>query len=307
MKWNLLLKRKSRPIFMIKIKVPATSANIGVGFDCLGLAVNLYAVVQFEDSSSPLEINGCPKKYQNKNNLIYQAFVAAADFLQQPVPNLKITIDSQVPVSRGLGSSATCIVAGLMGANNWFKANLSQEQLLDLATRIEGHPDNVTPAIYGNMSASFIDDNDDVCSAHFKISSKLHFLALIPDYSISTEKARQILPKEMSYQTAIYQIGHALVLAKALENGDFPLIQKAIIDKMHEPFRKQLIPDYEEVQNICLNENSLCYISGSGSTLMAITDKKDQAQEILKAIKKSFPKWEAHHLQVDTQGAHAIV
>lgn len=289
---------------MIKIKVPATSANLGVGFDSLGLAVDLYATVEFEPSPT-LEIIGCPKKYQNQDNLIYQAFVVTADYLHQPIPTLKITINSQVPVSRGLGSSATCIVAGLLGANSWFKADLSKEILLDLATKIEGHPDNVAPAIFGNMTASFV-DNGDIQTAHFKIFPNLHFLALIPDYTVSTEAARKILPTEMSYQTAIYQIGHAVVLAKALENGDLPLIKRAIIDKMHEPFRKSLIPDYDQVKKICSTPDSLCYISGSGSTIMAITDNEESAQEILTAIKKSFPNWEAHHLRIDTKGARSV-
>lgn len=290
---------------MIKISVPATSANLGVGFDCLGLAVSLYSTASFEPNDVKLTISGCAPKYQSEDNLIYRAFVKGCQFLQKDVPNVKITIDNHIPISRGLGSSAFCIVAGLMGADAWFDGGLSKEQLLDLATEIEGHPDNVSPAIYGNLGASFIDENE-VQTVHFEVATDLHFVALIPDYQVSTEKARQILPKEMSYQTAIYQIGHAVALSKAFEIGDLKLIKSAIVDKMHEPYRSQLIPDYQAAKEICQDNAGVMYISGSGSTMMAITTDGDAADKIISNIKKSFPNWETHHLSVDTKGATAI-
>lgn len=291
---------------MIKIKVPATSANLGVGFDCMGLAVSLYSEVAFEKCEQKLQINGCPEKFQNEHNLIYQAFVKVCQFLKQPVPNVKITIDNHIPMSRGLGSSAFCIVAGLMGANNWFGNNLNKEQLLDLATEIEGHPDNVAPAIFGNLGVSFIDENSDVQTVNFNLGKNLQFVALIPNYPISTEAARQILPTQMSYQKSIYQIGHAVALSKALENGNLPLIKKAIVDQMHEPYRSQLIPDYQRTKNICQTNNGVMYISGSGSTMMAITDNDNSSQKIISAIKKDFPNWEAYQLTVDTLGGRVV-
>ncbi|MFC6175619.1 homoserine kinase [Companilactobacillus huachuanensis] len=290
---------------MIKISVPATSANLGVGFDCLGLAVSLYSTTTFEPNDSKLKISGCDKKYQSVDNLIYRAFTKGCEFLKQTVPNVKITIDNHIPISRGLGSSAFCIVSGLMGADAWFNGHLSKEQLLDLATKIEGHPDNVAPAIYGNLGASFMDGND-VQTVHFEVASDLHFVSLIPDYPVSTEKARQILPKEMSYQTAIYQIGHAVALSKAFELGDLKLIKSAIVDKMHEPFRSQLIPDYQAAKEICQANESVMYISGSGSTMMAITKDSNSADKIISNITKSFPNWETHLLNVGTNGATVI-
>jgi len=293
---------------MIKIKVPATSANIGVGFDCMGLAVSLYSTVTFEKSNQKLVITGCPEEFQNEDNLIYQAFVTACNYLQQPVPQVKITIDNKIPISRGLGSSAFCIVAGLQGANAWFDEPLSKETLLELATTMEGHPDNVSPAIYGKLGVSFIDEhNGKVQTVHFDVSSKLHFVAMIPDYQVSTEKAREILPREMSYQEAIYQIGHAVALSKALEIGDFDLIKASIVDQMHEPFRSQLIPDYQQIKDICEKSGGLVYISGSGSTLMAITTDENISKNIIAATKKSFPLWKTHHLKIDTIGVTTSV
>lgn len=288
---------------MIRIKVPATSANLGVGFDCMGLAVSLYSTIDFEQSSQKLIISGCDEQFQNEQNLIYQAFVRGCQFLNQPIPNVKITIDNHVPVSRGLGSSAVCIVGGLMGANLWFDSPLNKEEILTLATEMEGHPDNVSPAIYGKLGVSFIDSDKNVQTVHFDVSDKLHFVAMIPNYAVSTEQARKILPTEMSYKDAIYQVSHAVALSKALEDGNLSLIKSAIIDRMHEPFRQQLIPDYQKAKNICENSHGVMYISGSGSTMMAITDNKASAQEIFENIKKDFPNWEVLQLNVDNVGA----
>lgn len=288
---------------MIRIKVPATSANLGVGFDCMGLAVSLYSTIDFEQSPQKLIINGCDEQFQNEQNLIYQAFVRGCQFLKQPVPNVKITIDNHVPVSRGLGSSAVCIVSGLMGANLWFDSPLNKEEILTLATKMEGHPDNVAPAILGNLNVSFTDSQENIQNVAFKVSPDLFFVALVPDYQLSTKKARQVLPKSMDYQTVSYQVGHAVALSKALENGNLELIRQAIIDKMHEPFRSKLIPDYSTVKSICQKDGGVLYISGSGSTLMAITSNLNDAQKIIDETKKSFPNWETHLLSVDTKGA----
>lgn len=292
---------------MIRIKVPATSANLGVGFDCMGLAVSLYSTIDFEQSSQKLVISGCDEQFQNEQNLIYQAFVRGCQFLNQPVPNVKITIDNHVPVSRGLGSSAVCIVGGLMGANLWFDSPLAKEEILTLATEMEGHPDNVAPAILGNLNVSFTDSLENIQNVAFKVSSDLFFVVLIPDYQLSTKKARQVLPKSMDYQTVSYQVGHAVALSKALETGDLQLIRQAIIDKMHEPFRSKLIPDYSAVKSICEKDGGVLYISGSGSTLMAIASNLNDAQKIIDETKKSFPNWETHLLSVDTKGASGVL
>ncbi|KRN98420.1 homoserine kinase [Companilactobacillus kimchiensis] len=292
---------------MIEIKVPATSANIGVGFDCLGLAVSLYSTVLFEPSDKKLTISGCPEGFQNSHNLIYQSFVAACNFLQRPIPKIKITIQNNIPISRGLGSSAFCIVAGLAGANAWFGQPLSKTQLLELATKVEGHPDNVAPAIFGKMMASFIDDDHNVQTVPFELANNLHFIAIIPNYTVNTDQARKILPQEMTYQTATYQMGHAIALSKALEIGDFSLIKTAIVDKMHEPYRSQLIPDYHRVKQICENNAAVMYISGSGSTMMAITSDELISQKSFKELKKDFPQWEVLQLEIDTTGVTCAI
>ncbi|WP_125764158.1 homoserine kinase [Companilactobacillus hulinensis] len=290
---------------MIRIKVPATSANIGVGFDALGLAVSFYGTVYFDTSDEKLEIVGCPKKYQNDHNLIYLAFKRACKYIKKPVPNLKIIVNNDIPIARGLGSSAVCIVAGLKGASVWFENALSDEEILNIATKMEGHPDNVSPAIYGGMCAS-INDDGDIHVAQYEINKKLNFIAMIPNYPISTHAAREVLPDKMSYADAIYQIGHLGVLIKALELGDFKMIQSAIVDRMHEPYRKALIPDYDKIAKICKDNNSILYISGSGSTLMAIS-KEENIDNLFDNVSKEFPNWQVKPLTVDTVGATAEI
>ncbi len=292
---------------MIKIKVPATSANVGVGFDCMGLAVSFYSTVSFEESAVPLEIVGCPEAYQNTDNLVYQAFVRGCDYLDKPVPNVKITINTDVPVARGLGSSSTCVVAGLKAASVWFNNQISTDQLLVLATEMEGHPDNVTPAILGGLCVSFLDEQNHPIVVKYDVNERLNFVALIPDYEVSTHEARKVLPTTMSYADTIHQVSRCAVMAKALELGDSHLIHEACDDRMHEPYRAKLIPDYDQAKQISEQFNGTMYISGSGSTMMAITPDEKSADEIFEYAKAAFPNWKVRKLAVDLAGVQSEV
>ncbi len=292
---------------MIKIKVPATSANVGVGFDCLGLAVSFYSTVSFEESSARLEITGCPTEFQTEDNLVYKAFVKGCDYLDKPVPNVKISIDTDIPVARGLGSSSTCIVAGLKAASVWFDNAISTDQLLVLATEMEGHPDNVTPAILGGLCVSFLDDNNRPVVVKYDVNAQLNFVALIPNYEVSTREARKVLPKTMRYADTIHQVSRCAVMTKALEAGDADLIHEACDDRMHEPYRAKLIPDYTHAKAISEQSNGTMYISGSGSTLMAITANEKSAEAIFKNASAAFPDWKIRKMAVDLTGVQSEV
>lgn len=156
------------------------------------------------------------------------------DYLDKPVPNVKIDIESDVPVARGLGSSSVCVVAGLKAASVWFDNQISTDQLLVLATEMEGHPDNVTPAILGGLCVSFLDDHNQPQVIKYNVNDRLNFVALIPDYEVSTHEARKVLPKTMSYADAIHQVSRCAVMTKALEVGDMHLIHESCDDRMHE-------------------------------------------------------------------------
>lgn len=292
---------------MIKIKVPATSANVSVGFDTLGLAVAIYSTFIFSESSSKLEITGTDSKFQNANNLVYKAFVRGCEYLEQPVPNVKIEIDSDVPVSRGLGSSAVCIVAGLKAASEWFGGKLSDDELVVLATKMEGHPDNVVPAILGGLQLSFLDDNNHPQLVSYQVSDNLNFVTLIPDYQVSTDEAREALPTSLSYQDAVHQVSHFGMLIHGIENGNLNELRMGMDDRMHEPYRAKLIPDYSTVQELVNNSNGALYISGSGSTMMAVLSNSEDSNQLIDAAKRKFPNWRVESVMIDNAGVTSEV
>lgn len=288
---------------MITIKTPATSANLSVGYDCLGLAVNLYTTVTFSSNLEPLKITGVEEKYQNENNLIYRAFAKTCQKLNQIIPNLKINIQSDIPISRGLGSSAACIVSGIKGANAWFDNPLTNEEILEIATEMEGHPDNVAPAIYGGLCMSFIDQNQHSRVLNYPINDNLLFYTIIPDFKISTHEARSVLPIELSYADATNQISHSLYLIESFRTGNLSDLREAMHDKMHEPFRKKLIENYDEVSIICDTIENGFYISGSGSTMMGIADSKQKRTQAIKQLSSKFKNWNINPIKIDFNGA----
>ena len=288
---------------MIKVKVPATSANIGPGFDTLGVAFNLYNTYSFEETDRALIIEGCEEIYQNKDNLVYKAFIETANHLGIKAKGLKINMDTHIPVSRGLGSSSSCIVGGVYGANYLLNGKLSQAEMFEIAAKIEGHPDNVAPAVFGGLTASFM-DNGKPYSVRYKIDHRVLFCSLIPNFETSTREARKLLPGQIKYSDAIYNLSRVAVLLKALETGDFELIGYAIQDKLHQPYRKKLIHEYDEVQNICIENGSKAFfISGAGPTLMNIIENDDFVDKIKDKLNRLNYKWQAKILNVDENGA----
>jgi len=288
---------------MVKVTVPATTANIGPGFDTLGLALNLYNVYTFEEIEKGLIIEGCLDIYKNENNLVYKAFECTAKKLGANVKGLKITMDTDIPVSRGLGSSSACIVGGVYGANALLNGGLSKEELFKIAVAIEGHPDNIAPAVYGGLTASIVDDEKPYCMK-YNISEKLYFCALIPDFETSTCEARKLLPQEVSYKDAVFNISRVAVLLKALEDGNFDVINVALKDKIHHKYRKKLIDECDEVKKICVESgSSAIFISGSGPTLMNVIENSDFTNRIKNSIMKLRNNWEIKFLQTDKNGA----
>ena len=289
---------------MIEVRVPATSANLGPGFDCMGIALKTYATFQFERMEQGLSIEGCATKWQNEENLVYQGFLQTLAFMKEKPFPLHIKIDSSgVPEARGLGSSAVCIVAGAMAANAFFQHRLNKYDIFNICTQMEGHPDNVAPAIFGSLTVSFMED-DKPNMIRYLVNQDIRFCTIIPDYETLTEEARAVLPKQLSYQDAIYNMGRCAALAKALEIGNPLIIKHACKDRMHQPYRKSLIKEYEDVQALCTHHNALaCYISGSGSTMIAICDNDATSNGILHDIQMNYPTWKVMNLDVDITGA----
>lgn len=286
---------------MIRVKVPATSANLGVGFDCMGLALDWQGVFTFCFDGPEFMISGCPKTYQNKDNLVYHAFARTLMALGKRVPVVQIHIDTPIPVARGLGSSASCIVAGVLGAVAYSGQKLPLQELLRLATLLEHHPDNVAPALYGSLCASFM-ENGLPYTAQFAVHEKFRFVTIIPDYEVRTEDARRILPSDMSYADAIYQMGRCATLGKALESGDEEMVRHACIDRMQEPYRNRLIPEYDEVKRLCMDLGALAFvISGSGSTMLAVCTA-DTGGKLCRQLSERFRSWQVLELKAAAEG-----
>ena len=287
---------------MFKVTVPATSANLGVGYDVMGLAVDLYLNVEFEAQAQGVTILGGDPKFQNSDNLIYQAFQKGCAAIGKPVPGVQLTIDCDIPDARGLGSSAACIVAGLAGANYWFDSPLDDTELLALATEMEGHPDNVAPAIFGELTATIMNGKKPVV-AHYHVADKWQLAVVIPDVPLSTAKARAVLPKSMSYAKASYQMGHCTLAATALERGDGDLLSAALQDQMQEPYRASLIQGFTEVKSLGHQLGLNVLISGAGSTMLAIGQDENKLQRFLQVTKRDHPTWRCQQVAIQQRGA----
>ncbi|MDD2217984.1 MAG: homoserine kinase [Eubacteriales bacterium] len=290
----------------VKLRVPATTANMGPGFDSLGCALSLYNYFTFEKTENGVEILGCDDEYCTKENLAYQGYEAAMKYMGLPVGGVKITVESNIPICRGLGSSAAMIVAGAEAANVLNGKKMSPEDILAVCNDIEGHPDNLAPAIYGGMTVSMMDGRTPHTVSYI-LSPELHFCALIPDFETSTNDARKVLPKRVDYADALFNITRAGILLKALENGDIDLVCLGVEDKLHQPYRKKLIHEYDDVHNICKQQEGVAFfISGSGSTCMCISKEKNFADKLDGKFDGLTKNWKALQLSPDREGVKIL-
>lgn len=291
---------------MVRIRVPATSANLGPGFDCLGIALNLYARFTFEPLSRGLEISGCRPQDAGEDNLVYRAFLHTLKAAGAQLRGLRLRIDSDIPLSRGLGSSAACVVGGILGADRLYGLGLSREDMLKLATELEGHPDNAAPAIWGGLRVSLTEEGR-VFSLPCEVHPSLKFLALVPDFELRTSAARAALPQSVSLKDAVYNLSHAAFLIKALEGGDPALIRAAMQDRLHQDARFKLIPGAAELKARMENAGAIaCCLSGAGPTLLCLYAEEDILSKAKEAIGKSFPGLVSMALELCAEGAEIM-
>ncbi len=252
----------------IKVRVPGTTANLGPGFDCLGLALTMYNTFTFEESFQWKFIH-FEEKYANDMNLVVRSMRKVYEKANKQLRPFIISIDEEVPISRGLGSSATCIVGGIIAANYFLDYFLSPKEIMKLATEIEGHPDNVAPALLGSLVSSV--NGEEVLTVKHDVADDLYFIALIPDFLLSTKEAREVLPYEISYADAIYNMSRAINIPYAFTNGDLGMLSSLMRDKMHQPFRFPLIADANLFLEFAEKNGYPFCLSGSGSTLLMVT------------------------------------
>ena len=290
----------------VTIRVPATTANLGPGFDAFGCALSLYTDVTFEETEYGLEITGCDEAYTGPDNLAYVSYCAVLASMNEEVRGVKIHIDAQIPICRGLGSSAALLVAGAMGANVLRGNKLSTQGLLNITNAMEGHPDNLAPAFYGGLTASMVDGGLPVCVS-FPLHPGWEILALVPDFDLPTTLARSVLPEQLGRADAIYNIAHGALVLKALELGDEKLLRTAMQDRLHQKYRKKLIPDYDKIEALVRTTGAAFCLSGAGPTLLCITQDPNLEEKLQKKLSSiTQANWEMIPLHIEFQGARVI-
>jgi homoserine kinase len=273
----------------VTVTVPATTANLGPGFDCLGAALSRYNHFHFArtDQGFQMEASGpeAGKVSLKADNLLYQAFLKGYEGLGQPAPAVKIAIDIDIPFARGLGSSATAIVGGVVAANVLAGSPLTPNQVLQIAIDMEGHPDNVVPAFLGGCQLTAHTNNSHnsqggefpwtVCDIPWH--DTLCPIVAIPNFELSTAVARQVLPEQYPRQDAIFNIAHLGLLLRGLETGREDWLRTALQDRIHQPYRQRLIPGFTDLETAALEAGAYgLVISGAGPTLLALTHQNHQ-------------------------------
>ncbi len=291
----------------VKVTVPATSANLGPGFDCLGIALNMYASFTFELTDEGISIEGCPNEFKNENNMVVTAFNGIYWKLGKRVPGFKLVIDSQIPLTRGLGSSSACLAGGALAANALLGEPFSKDELLGILTAFEGHPDNIAPAIYGGFTAAAINNNEP-CVAQFDVSEKIKLCALIPSFELATSSSRMALPASVWHADAVYNLSRVALLIKAFETGDADLFSVALNDRLHQPYREHMIDDYKTVRLHALAAGAAgIYLSGAGPTMMCVYFDDGFPSRVEKSISVLRNGWKVVPLEIDKVGATAEV
>lgn len=301
---------------MPKIKIPASTANMGAGFDSLGMALSLYNEVEFDIRESGyfqievIETNDSTNEESievplNEENLIYQSIQTTLNITGIQMPGLHIRQINRIPQTRGLGSSSACIVGGIIAGNIISGGILSTDAMIDIACSIEGHPDNVLPTFIGGMTAGAMVENS-VKFVSIDPPRDLKCCMLIPDFPLSTSQARAVLPDNVSMEDAIFNLSRSALMVGAMAQGRFDLISVALEDRLHESYRKTLIHGFDEVTRAAKKAGALgCCLSGAGPTMLAFLscDYRQFVQQIKHSLKKLGLPWRVELLDICREGA----
>lgn len=293
---------------MIRVRVPATSANMGPGFDSLGIALNLYSKLEIEETDGGLEIitvNNSGNVQSDKSNLVYRAMDRVFCETGYRPRGLWIRQDSAIPMTRGLGSSSACIIGGMLAANALSGRSLAYPEILELATEMEGHPDNVAPALYGGFCVS-ARTPERVYVKSIKLKNDLKFAVMIPDFFVATRKSRGVLPETVELSDAAFNISRASVLQAALTTGDYELLRIGAEDRLHQPYRKSYIDGFDEIfEHTYKIGSKATYLSGSGPTIMSILTGDGEAfrRDMESFFSENRHKWKCMLLECDNVGS----
>ena len=309
----------------VTVKVPATSANLGPGFDCLGLALPIYNTITIEETVLPgtgVEINLMSENdnidemifdniQKDENSIVYRTVEMLYNSIGQEPSELKINIQSQIPITRGLGSSASVVVGGLLAANKLLGSPADTTALLSIATEVEGHPDNVAPAILGGFVLSSQEDDGSILTEKLNWPEEWDLTVCIPDFELSTNIARSVLPESVPLQDAVYNAKHLAMFIQAINTKDIKLMKNALHDKLHQPYREKLIPGMKEIMEVFNHEDNVIgtVLSGAGPSILVISHKYDldKIKSTVRDIWESMSiKSDIRTLKVENKGAEII-
>ena len=298
---------------MVHVRVPATSANVGSGFDSIGFAIKLYNELWAEEAPKgviDIKTDGGDKNIPlDETNMIYKTIEWFYKKEGLEMPGLIIRQKDSIPFTRGLGSSAACIVGGLMAANALTGRNYSKKELSVMACEIEGHPDNTNPAIFGGVVCGTIDEG---AMAYVKMSlpEQLVYAVMVPDYYVSTSKARAVLPEKVDLKDAVFNCQRAALLAASIATGKFDNLKAAVEDRLHQPYRKELIPGLYSIFDESYRKGALAtFLSGAGPTIISILEKRN-AEEFDRQMKlfldHVYGVWDISYIAPDNEGAQIL-
>ena len=280
----------------VSVQTPATIANLGCGFDCFGLALPLYNVVTIEETIMPgsgVEINimdmdsGLSSENipRDKNNIVYKAIELLYNYIGQTPTELKINIKTGIPVARGLGSSASVIVGGLMAANELLGHPADKDVLLSIATEIEGHPDNVAPALFGGVVISSLEETGSVTYKNLPWPKDWKITVGIPDFELATDISRSVLPDMVSIKDAIFNLRRASEFVHAVHTKDEELMKVAMTDKLHQPYRMKLVPGFSSIMHDLKHTEGVlgCVLAGAGPSIAVVSNNSniDEVKNII--------------------------
>mgnify|MGYP000572686607 FL=1 len=309
----------------VSVKVPATTANIGPGFDCMGMALPIYNTITIEETVLPgtgIEINVLATEDSvddfsiehipmDENSIIYKAVELLYNSIGQTPSELKINIHSEIPIARGLGSSASVIVGGLLAANELLGRPADEAALLSIATEVEGHPDNVTPAIVGGLCLTSSEEDGSIVYRKIEWPEEWNLTVCIPEYELATDISRSVLPKEVPMEDAVFNAKRLGMFIEAVHTKDAKLMKLALKDKLHQPYRMKLVPGLEKIiEKLKHEENVLgCVLSGAGPSILIISEKNnlDRIKSIVRDTWSDLNvKAEIRTLPVERNGAQII-
>ncbi|MBE7536150.1 MAG: homoserine kinase [Anaerolineales bacterium] len=276
------------------IKVPATSANLGPGFDTLGLALDLWNVTTLapaKEFSVQVTGEGAGRLATGKNNLIVRAAQRLAERAGKPLPPFHAKCANQIPLSSGMGSSSAAILTGLLAGNTLLKNPFSREEVLNLACEMEGHPDNVAPAMMGGLVVSTVEGGK-VIARKISVGVNVHVTIVLPNFYLPTKQARAAIPKKVSVKNAVHNISRSVLVVEALRMGELDLLSKVMTDKLHQPYRLRLIPGAVSAMEAAKEAGaSAVALSGAGPSLIAFSTGEagiPQGDDVGESMKRAY-------------------